>query len=63
MHCKSELTDMVKQIGSQEMIFFMFSAADMHWPDLHNLMPNGENPVEEETVQKAARFQCKNFIR
>jgi hypothetical protein len=31
---RSELTDMIKQLGSREMVFFTFSAADMHWPDL-----------------------------
>uniref|UniRef100_U9SSL0 Uncharacterized protein n=1 Tax=Rhizophagus irregularis (strain DAOM 181602 / DAOM 197198 / MUCL 43194) TaxID=747089 RepID=U9SSL0_RHIID len=28
---------------------------DMHWQDLHNLMPNGKNSVNTETVQEAAR--------
>ena len=46
---------MVKQIRSQGMIFFTFSTAEMHWPDLYNLMPNRENLVEGETVQEAAR--------
>ena len=28
-----ELSDMIKQLGAQGMIFFTFSAADFHWPD------------------------------
>src|SRR3954468_16560092 len=31
-----ELSDMIKQIGSQGLVFFTFSAADLHWPELHN---------------------------
>ena len=31
---------MIKQIGSQGLVFFTFSAADLHWPDLHKLMPS-----------------------
>ena len=38
---QSELSDMIKQLGSQGMVFFTFSAADFHWPDLHALMPHG----------------------
>ena len=47
-----ELSDMIKQIGSQGLIFFTFSIADLHWPELHNLMPSSENPTERETVAK-----------
>ena len=43
------------------MIFFTFSAADTHWSDLHNLMPNGENSIEAETVQEAARVDVKTL--
>ena len=53
---------MVKQIRSQGMIFFTFSTAEMHRPDLYNLMPNRENLVEGETVQEAARRQRKDLI-
>src|SRR5277367_2195207 len=35
-----ELSDMIKQIGHQGLIFFTFSAADFHWPELHQLMPD-----------------------
>ena len=38
---RSELTDMIKQLGTCGMIFFTFNAADFHWPDLHNLIPHG----------------------
>ena len=55
MHCRAELMDMIKQVGSQGMVFFTFSAVDLHWPDLHNLMPSGENPVKAESNQDAAR--------
>src|SRR6266536_6141340 len=37
---KCELSDMIKQIGHQGLIFFTFSAADFHWPELHKLMPD-----------------------
>ena len=37
-----ELADMIKQIGHQGLIFFTFSAADFHWPELHQLMPDIE---------------------
>jgi ATP-dependent DNA helicase PIF1 len=53
-----ELTDMVKQLGSQGMIFFTFSAADLHWPELHKLMPRGEhsrNPITEPEISKQRR--------
>ena len=43
------------------MIFFTFSA-DVHWQDLHNLMPNGKNSVNTETVQEAARRRRKDLI-
>src|SRR5688572_5226936 len=31
----NELYDIIKQIDSQGLIFFTFSAADLHWPELH----------------------------
>ena len=40
---RNELSDMIKQIGTKGLIFFTFSAADTHWPDLHKLMPISEN--------------------
>ena len=44
-----ELSDMIKQIGAQGLIFFTFSAADLHWPELHKLMPSS---VSSETSAK-----------
>ncbi|PKB99514.1 hypothetical protein RhiirA5_383138 [Rhizophagus irregularis] len=34
---------MIKQIGPDGLIFFMFSAANLHWPKLHQLMPSNGN--------------------
>ena len=62
MHRRAELIDMIKQLGSQGMVFFTFSAADMHWLDLHNLMPSGENSVEAESSQDAVRRRRKDLI-
>ena len=61
MHRRTELLDIIKQIRSKGMVFFIFSTADTHWPELHNFMHNGENPIEE-TVQKATRYRCKDLI-
>ena len=38
-----ELSDFIKQIGHQGLIFFTFSVADLHWPELHKLMLDEEN--------------------
>ena len=46
-----ELTDMIKQIGHQGLIFFTFSAADFHWPELHKLM-NDEGDFDGEISAK-----------
>ena len=54
-----ELTDMIKQIGHQGLIFFTFSAADLHWPELHKLMQD-EGHSREET--EAAKQRQKNLI-
>lgn len=59
---RAELLDMIKQIGSKGMLFFTFSAADTHWPDLHDLIPNGENPTETETIQEATKRRRKDLI-
>ena len=45
-----ELSDMIKQIGHQGLMFFIFSAADFHWPELHYLMPNDRK--ESDSNQK-----------
>ena len=50
--CRAELSDLLHQIGTPT-IFFTLSAADMHWPDLHALMPRTEpsNPQEAQKWQ------------
>ncbi len=53
---------MIKQLGSQGMVFFIFSAADLHWPELHKLMPHSENQIEGESEQDAAKRRCQNLI-
>ena len=30
-----ELADMIRQLGSQGIVFFTFSAADLYWPELY----------------------------
>ena len=49
---RNELLDFIKQIGHQGLIFFTFSAADLHWPELHNLISNGENIGYETKLAK-----------
>ena len=46
---RCELSDMIKQLGSEGMIFFTFSSADLHWPELHKLMPSIESSEVENT--------------
>eukprot|EP01018_Ginkgo_biloba_P038592 Gb_30228 [translate_table: standard] len=55
--CRSELTDLVHQIGCPT-IFFTLSAADMQWPDLHRLMP-GTSPNDPCAAQQ---WWYKNVI-
>lgn len=55
---RSELSDMIKQLGSQGMIFFTFSSADLHWPELHDLMPQVENSEDIE----ASKIHYKNLV-
>ena len=50
---RQELSDMIKQIGHQGLIFFTFSAADFHWPELHKLM---------EQEGESAKVRQKNII-
>jgi ATP-dependent DNA helicase PIF1 len=61
MRRRAELKDMIKQLGHQGMIFFTFSAADLHWPDLHQLMPGGENHIEEAD-KNASKRRHKDLI-
>src|ERR1051325_131600 len=53
---------MIKQLGAQGMIFFTFSAADLHWPDLHKLMPHGKNPAEAESEQESSKLRRQDLI-
>ena len=55
-----ELSDMIKQLGSQGLIFFTFSAADLHWPELYKLMPSGENSDRET---ESAKQWHQNIIK
>jgi len=43
---------MIKQIGSQGLVFFTFSAADLHWPEFHKLIPSsgGETSNHQNIV-------------
>ena len=68
-----ELSDMIKQIGSQGLVFFTFSSADLHWPELHKLMPSNKDSTEEAGSVKSNQqnvidnphladwFFCKRF--
>src|SRR3989337_2029600 len=56
-----ELSGMIKQLGSQGMVFFTFSAADFHWPDLHALMPHGDS-LSILSEQEANRYKRQDLI-
>ena len=43
---------MIKQIGYQGLLFFTFSAADLHWPELHKLMPEDRYSDDESILAK-----------
>jgi hypothetical protein len=50
---RCELSDMIKQIGPEGLDFFTFSAADLHWPELHKLMPpNGNSETSAKNHQQ-----------
>jgi ATP-dependent DNA helicase PIF1 len=60
---RQELSDMIKQIGHQGLIFFTFSAADLHWPELHKLMGNNDNNEDEdENEADSAKRRQQNII-
>ena len=50
-----ELMDMIRQLGSQGMVFFTFSAADLHWPELHDLMPQVDCSLTDRELNKSCR--------
>ena len=47
-----ELSDMIKQIGVQGLIFFTFSAANLYWPELYELIPsnNSESSIKNQNI-------------
>ncbi|CAB4407286.1 unnamed protein product [Rhizophagus irregularis] len=49
---RKELLDFIKQIGADGLIFFTFSTADMHWPELHKLMENCDHNGDEAESSK-----------
>ncbi len=52
MAWRNKLSDFIKQIGYQGLVFFTFSVADLHWPELHKLMPDDENSGKESISAK-----------
>ena len=48
---------MIKQLGTQRMVFFTFSVADFHWLNLHKLMPHGDSlsTLSEQDTNKYKR--------
>jgi hypothetical protein len=44
--------DLIKQIGHQDLVFFTFSAADLHWPKLHKLMPDSNYSKESDSAKQ-----------
>ncbi|CAG8456659.1 16503_t:CDS:2 [Cetraspora pellucida] len=57
---RRELSDMIKQIDSRGLIFFMFSAANFHWPKLHKLIISNENSAQmkgdEQAMDEVAQY-------
>ena len=56
-----ELSDFIKQIGHQGLVFFTFSTADLHWPEFHKLMNNEENSKEERDEHNLANQRLQNL--
>ena len=52
MSRRYELADMIKQVGSEGMIFFTFSLANLHWPKLHDLMPIDKVSETESNIRQ-----------
>ena len=55
------MADIIKQLDSQGMIFFTFSAADLHWPEFHKLMSHDEDQIGE-SEQGVAKRRRQNLI-
>ena len=51
--CCQELSDLIQKIVCST-IFFTLSASDMHWTDLHILMP-GRSPTDPREARKWRR--------
>lgn len=51
---------MIRQLGSQGMVFFTFSAADLHWPELHDLMPQEDRSLTDRELGKWRRQNLIN---
>ncbi|CAG8502458.1 12012_t:CDS:2, partial [Cetraspora pellucida] len=53
----ADIQDMISE-GSRGLVFFTFSAADLHWPELHKLIRSSGYYEERET----SRQHCQNII-
>ena len=60
MSRRYKLMDLIKQIGHQGLLFFTFSAADLHWPELHKLMPNDNNSEKSDSAKQRQRNIIEN---
>ena len=61
MQRRSELTDMIKHLGPTGLVFFTFSAADLHWPELHSLMPH-DGEFQSDDPAQAAKNRRQDLI-
>ena len=46
------MSDIIKQIGHKGLIFFTFSVADLHWPELHKLMERSNQGEEDDSAKQ-----------
>ena len=46
---------MIKQLGIQGMVFFTFSAAGLHWPELQKLISHKESSLTDQETNKHRR--------
>ena len=47
---------MIKQIGSEGMVFFIFSAADSHWPELYKLITTNKNNEDDDSMRNRIKI-------
>ena len=52
MSRQCELKDLIKQIGHQSLLFFTFSMANLHWPEFHKLMQDGNYSKESDSAKQ-----------